>query len=300
MSWESCWIPLDSKWNKSENIDLFNWTVTKGCFNPAHAYAAMPVQNKVASECCSCGYWITSWMNWLLNSFSASLQNPRILQAHLKIHLFSAVVCHLTWRQCLKWKSFSTSTPLPSLTTRFPIPSHLETLHCSFAPFHLLTFTLPHSAFYSISHLSLSPKFLLAPPPPSSALWFSLTLVCMWPHLLTKHHHSPLFYGSISYSRKQYNTNQSSFPNGKSTLTWEDTPFPPKNARSNGSRTPANVDPGASRRSHFGWDSKVMQCGPGVAQEVNGVLTEDVTAAIKMQISSQSRRCPESALYKPG
>lgn len=89
------------------------------------------------------------------------------------------------------------------------------------------------------------------------------------------------------------------FPNGKSTLTWEDTPFPSQNARSTGTWASANADPGASRHSHFRWDSKVMPFGPGVALGVNGVLTEDVTTAIKMQITSQSRGWPGSALHKP-
>lgn len=43
-----------------------------------------------------------------------------------------------------------------------------------------------------------------------------------------------------------------------------------------------------------------MPLGAGVAPGVNGVLTEDVTTAIKMQITSQSRGWPGSALHKPG
>lgn len=43
-----------------------------------------------------------------------------------------------------------------------------------------------------------------------------------------------------------------------------------------------------------------MPLGPGVALGVNGVLTEDATMAIKMQITSQSRGWPGSALHKPG
>lgn len=43
-----------------------------------------------------------------------------------------------------------------------------------------------------------------------------------------------------------------------------------------------------------------MPLGPRVALGVNGVLTEDATTAIKMQIASQSRGRPGSALHKPG
>lgn len=43
-----------------------------------------------------------------------------------------------------------------------------------------------------------------------------------------------------------------------------------------------------------------MLLGPGVAPGVNGVLTENATMAIKMQITIQSRVWPGFALHKPG
>ncbi len=97
-----------------------------------------------------------------------------------------------------------------------PHPSALQTLHSSFALFHPLTFTLPHSTFHSISHLSssqflnpfLSP--LTSPLPLSSAPWFSHTLVHIRPHLHTKPHLTLLLCQSIAYSRQRHSTNQSS------------------------------------------------------------------------------------------
>lgn len=64
---------------------------------------------------------------------------------------------------------------------------------------------------------------------------------------------------------------------------------------------PADAEPrGASGHSHFSWDSEVTPRGPGAAPGVNGVLTEDATMAIKMQITSQNTQWPGSALHKPG
>lgn len=199
---------------------------------------------------------------------------------------------------CLRWMQLSVSTPLLFLPTHLPIPSHLEALPCSCSPLNLHPL-----AFGSLFHLpspcvSISKPFLLFLP--LSAAWLSHILVCVRPHLHTKPHLPILLCESIAYSQKQYNTNQSSFPNGKSTLTWGDTPFPFKNARSTSTWASANAVPEASRHSHFRWDSKVRPSAPGVAREVNGVLTEDVTVAIKMQITSRSKGCPESALHKPG
>lgn len=44
----------------------------------------------------------------------------------------------------------------------------------------------------------------------------------------------------------------------------------------------------------------MLPLGPGSALGVNGVLTEDATAAIKMQITRQNRPRPESALHESG
>lgn len=199
----------------------------------------------------------------------------------------------------------------------------------SFHTFAISHFSSPHPS------ATLNPPFLLcsfSPPnlhPPifTPPFHFSSLFVSVpKPPLLSSHLSSPPIIGTLIQSHSSSHTASPAHkapshsfivpvyclftataqhksiisPNGKSTLTWEDTPFPSQNARSTGTWASANADLGASRHSHFRWDSKVIPSGPGVPLGVNGVLTEDATTPIKMQITSQSRGWPGSALHKPG
>lgn len=190
----------------------------------------------------------------------------------------------------------------PPHLCRLPPPLHLEEALRSFTPPPPLTYALP--VVFSLPFQCLL-SLHLHPPPPSPLLFSPLPTPAIISTLIQSHSgshagltctQSPISLlhcaQSIAYSRHK----SIIFPNGKSTLTWEDTPFPSQNARSTGTRAPANEDPGAGGHSHFSWDSRVMPSGPRVAPGVNGVLTEDATTAIKMQISQPKQRmawiCP--------
>lgn len=170
------------------------------------------------------------------------------------------------------------STPLPS-----PLPSPI----CLHSNLHSSIFNLP---------FHLSSLFISIPKPPLHSS--HLTAPCIISTLIQSHssshmaspaHKAPFHSFIVSlYCLFKATAQHKSiiFPNGKSTLTWGDTQFPSQNARSTGTQASANAALGASRHFHFRWDSKVMPLGPGVALGVNGVLTEDATMAIKMQITS--------------